>query len=908
MSLATAGGGGAGLGGAGLSMAAMAHGGPNAGAMANQVPTQTHSGIPGSGGAGYGAAPGTSYAALGADLLDKNQSFLNGKNVRNVATLPLVAVDLYGDKCDVAYFPPMDKDDTNNGQEDEMAQMMKAMAKVKKGVQARSVGGYSDSGTNVTLKKDDGDAYKAVKRYLNKGEGHGIVLEDALTVVKSKKNGKANAHDVIVISRPHLVMGARKTSDLNAAAKSTFASILSDNDNSDDSSPIIDQTNATSPLCLTTIAMDGNSQPKGDDYDRVAFQMRLNSKKKPMTILPEEALALIIAQCKKSVKEDYCKAHPESELNNEDNDEESYMDFPPAFAIPGWATMDATIEALIDAAGGSSSSCGPSLHQRGVAACVGALLAPPTPTKNDDGNGKEVQNPNEPPSSKLHKLLMETMQSKDGEAQKEAGKQAALNRTDPVEPDPFVPLVVLVGATKEGIEMTAVQISKPQGPDKELHCPFGNISVISSVCHAVSSEEDALSILESTLNEIRSQIGVAVPESEEPTAFVTYGLIGTQVKLASKLKATLTKYGTEGQGDDDWDGWDQDIPLVSTKEECVSVGLAVLAASVHGRVKLVVSTKGTDGKMRPKPRIGVAVQDVATCAVAVSFNYFSGKKNKWTEPKVIFDFDRRVPAGPYQIDFTAAECAAHVRHGNKTNDKCIEDESNLIDEAKSLEGSRGIPEREKAALQLRFRLYQRTARGNDAGKWIRVGDEMRPLSMEHSQKDGGESGEDNLVANESAVLEISLNAVGLITTGLITNGETIVQATKSARNSKLLRWGGIIGSILFIGGFLVKSFVEERIFKRDTQRVMAYYKHAAPNSFHDGDERQAQYLVWKYKNKKDKLWRRLEVKYNIPVKHAWEWDDEDDAEKNDAKKEEDEEAEDLDGDKEGSEETEGDEL
>jgi hypothetical protein len=126
--------------------------------------------------------------------------------------------------------------------------------------------------------------------------------------------------------------------------------------------------------------------------------------------------------------------------------------------------------------------------------------------------------------------------------------------------------------------------------------------------------------------------------------------------------------------------------------------------------------------------------------------------------------------------------------------------------------------------------------------------------------------------------------------------ETIVQATKSARNSKLLRWGTIIGSISFMGFFFVKSYVDERIFDRDTERVLAYYKRAAKNSMHDGDIRGARYLVWKYKGKKDKLWRRLEVKYGIPVKHAWEWDD-DDAEggdKNGEAPNDEEEAEDLD--------------
>ena len=98
------------------------------------------------------------------------------------------------------------------------------------------------------------------------------------------------------------------------------------------------------------------------------------------------------------------------------------------------------------------------------------------------------------------------------------------------------------------------------------------------------------------------------------------------------------------------------------------------------------------------------------------------------------------------------------------------------------------------------------------------------------------------------------------------------------------------------------------MFERDTQRVLAYYKHAAPNSFHDGDERQARYLVWKYKGKKDKLWRRLEAKYNIPVRHAWEWDDEEEEGTKDGSNEQEDE-EDLDGGEgEGSESSEGDEL
>ena len=55
------------------------------------------------------------------------------------------------------------------------------------------------------------------------------------------------------------------------------------------------------------------------------------------------------------------------------------------------------------------------------------------------------------------------------------------------------------------------------------------------------------------------------------------------------------------------------------------------------------------------------------------------------------------------------------------------------------------------------------------------------------------------------------------------------------------------------------------------------------------DECQARYLVWKYKGKKDAL--GSSSKYGVPVKHAWECDDEEE----DGVKDDDEAAEDLDG-------------
>ena len=43
----------------------------------------------------------------------------------------------------------------------------------------------------------------------------------------------------------------------------------------------------------------------------------------------------------------------------------------------------------------------------------------------------------------------------------------------------------------------------------------------------------------------------------------------------------------------------------------------------------------------------------------------------------------------------------------------------------------------------------------------------------------------------------------------------------------------------------------------------------------DGDVHNARYLVWKYKNKKEKLWKSLEKKYGAPVLKEDEWPEED---------------------------------
>ena len=99
----------------------------------------------------------------------------------------------------------------------------------------------------------------------------------------------------------------------------------------------------------------------------------------------------------------------------------------------------------------------------------------------------------------------------------------------------------------------------------------------------------------------------------------------------------------------------------------------------------------------------------------------------------------------------------------------------------------------------------------------------------------------------------------------------MVIATKSARNSAIRYYLGILFAILFFGGFLFKSYWDDYVLNRDTERLLLFYKYHVAGSFNDGDEHHARYTCYKYRNKKDKLWRGLEKKYEVPVLQAHEY-------------------------------------
>ena len=191
----------------------------------------------------------------------------------------------------------------------------------------------------------------------------------------------------------------------------------------------------------------------------------------------------------------------------------------------------------------------------------------------------------------------------------------------------------------------------------------------------------------------------------------------------------------------------EDVPQFLTKSDCVANGTGVLGAVSHGRLSNFVRLSN---KKRPKAQLAIQTQNVAPVAVGVTMNYHGDEGEKWTPVKIIFDFDRRVPAGPHALEFSAAECA--VLCNGKTSDVSAEELEKLI---KEKEAAKHIPEREKAALNFRVQVVQKFTRD---GEWIKVGDPMSPLSI--VEKD------EHKTACEKVTLELSLGLSGLITQSL----------------------------------------------------------------------------------------------------------------------------------------------
>eukprot|EP00536_Pseudo-nitzschia_multiseries_P013902 jgi/Psemu1/261814/estExt_Genewise1Plus.C_6290039 len=627
--------------------------------------------------------------------------------------------------------------------------------------------------------------------------------EDLQSDVFTKLDDKS----AVVIQSPELWMGLRRIEE--------GPEYLNKMVNCDDSNTpaFAEETSQGVGISLANGTLDG-SVPEGDDFDRVVCKVRLHESKKALTVLPEEMLQLMLNQAQYHVSR---KVIAESGSGGDKDDMDSIMNYPCAIAVPGPYCNDQSVEALMDATNGTGV-----FFQRSLCALAGSLL---------------------PGSDEKPNLLMNHIHSILQQRQKEHQLELIKN-SDATFDDST--LLLLAGVSKDTTECTAIEISSGDG--EKFACPYTNFKVICSVSYR---HEDPESILNKCFAELFETLDHVASDAPTPTAMVSYGSIAEQ-------KNIQVKWDKQKKGLETW----EEIPHFSTKQDCVANGTGLLAGVSHGRLLNLVQVPN---KKKPKAQLALQTMNVAPVAVGVMMNYHGGKEGKWTPVKTIFDFDRRVPAGPFSIELSAAECA--IRREGKISD---DSDEKFFKAVTDKEAARYIPEREQAALNLRVQVVQKFTRD---GKWIKIGDTMSPLVV--VEKD------EEKTACEKVSLELSLGVSGLITQCLVGDRESVVQATKSARWSAIQWYLGVAFAILFFGGFLVKSYWEDRVLERDTRRLLAYYKHVLPGSMLDGDVQNARYVAYKYRNKKHKLWKGLEKKYDIPVllEHEWaDWKEDDGSE------------------------------
>ena len=695
----------AGAGGAALSTAAMAHQ-PNAMARV-QAPNMPS----GSSTAARVHAP-SSGAALGADQIDKRLTRL----ARSTRHLPLMCMDVSG-SGHVAYHPPVEGEHVASA--DTVAPFIVA-----------SLG--APLGSDLVLSTNDEKKYKAVRRYLTRGNGYSGVFENH-PVTSARAVEDSNQNDVLVVSRPHSILGARRTEDLHPSLLSLYGALGSSTKTKCSTAAAIDAASSSTSVTLHDQALDG-SQPKGDDYDRVSFHIPLHPDKKQLAVLPEEAVGLLLYKAKLLSYQDMQKkskdaaakpqekkgkkgkrAHKESDTTEEAADEETYTSIPVAVAVPGYASNDGALESWMEILSNETTdteTASALIFPRSAAAVCSSLYS--------------VFKDNTPYFSKLLKLTIAEAQSLAKAAQKEQL---------PDQGSHLDPLLVTVGMTQEGYEIAALQIASPRSK-MSVDYPYGEYRYHHARCARFPAEMKQLGKLDlvaSQLDALYEDLKGTLP-GRKPYAVLVYP---DPLQDMHSLEKTINVMQENEK---------LAPPVVLIREDAVSVGAVLLGAAACGRVD--------------EPP--VTVTSVSTTAVGVRISYFSeneeGKEHDG-ELKVIYDFDRRLPAGPYALDFSATECAAARANGGK-----VPADPN---EMKKFEGAKGIPMREEAALKFTVQVVQQSERG---GKWVAVGDLMKPLTYEKVKDDAKLDEEKEVIACESARLEIRMRGEGILASALENDG------------------------------------------------------------------------------------------------------------------------------------------
>ena len=363
---------------------------------------------------------------------------VSARQIREVAEKPLVSVDLYG-----------------NG----------------------SVSCVTPTGTFVSLPTNGNDwilprdvtSHRNLRKVLSHAgtEDYLRAVEHVLaTNMKNKKTTiQPDELNPLRVIRPHLLLGARRLQHVMKETLELFhhdrRHVIPDKSSSSSTSLAIEELTGTmadenkSGVSIQngSIAVEG---PNQTDDDRVTFQLDLlPGQKKPLSMLPDEAVSLILFQARRRVELYAAKNSNSVDKNNSDETGTECDTYPLVVTVPGWHQHDAVLEAHMEATMGSSS---PSLlYHRSVATMVGVLAK--CPDKMIKAYTKKV---------KALEQFAKEMNLKNNHTTT-AATTIAMAAED------TIPWALLVNATQDGLEVMACHLSSLRNCPE---APFGSIQVL----------------------------------------------------------------------------------------------------------------------------------------------------------------------------------------------------------------------------------------------------------------------------------------------------------------------------------------------------------------------------------------------------------------------------------------------
>ena len=414
-------------------------------------------------------------------------------------------------------------------------------------------------------------------------------------------------------------------------------------------------------------------------------------------------------------------------------------------------------------------------------------------------------------------------------------------------------------------------------------CLFFKITVLarslSSPIPATASKADIASSIKAlsikAVDELKSQVA-----SRGVFAVLMYG--GGDDVSESTSSTTTSNYG----GGPDAGAYDPDTlrsispgVVLALKGAPAPKTTEVFVSSPHASAQgalYAAAVAGGDHKGRmamSDARKPFAVQDVMSSTVALRITLRDAKADKGSKDgdksqqktrsyiKTAFELGRSLPA-KFTLRFDAAELTAAAFEGGAVG----EHEHATLDK---YAGKKGAEMRDEVARSVKVDVVER--RGA-AGPWKPI----ISFNEDGVREDGDERtieplycrlrGAKEYTSVENTTMMLTIDAAGLLRTKLTSDFNVVKTSHKRDSTWWWRMWIAI--AVVFFAAISYRTYVVTIVFQRNVRKLIKYYEAIGKKI---NSEQEARYVVYQYQDKEDKLWAKLEKKYNVKVLEPHEW-------------------------------------